>query len=78
MILGPKRFGQNVFHPSRFQHGAGGAPSDNTRSWGRRLFIRYYFLAGIAAGITVIIASHDPKVEEAADLVFEMKDGELV
>jgi peptide/nickel transport system ATP-binding protein len=29
-------------------------------------------------GITVIIASHDPKVEEAADLVFEMKDGELV
>jgi len=29
-------------------------------------------------GITVIIASHDPKVEEAVDLIFEMKDGELV
>ena len=29
-------------------------------------------------GITVIVASHDPKVEEAVDLVFEMKDGELV
>ena len=28
-------------------------------------------------GITVIIASHDPKVEEAVDLVYEMKDGEL-
>jgi peptide/nickel transport system ATP-binding protein len=29
-------------------------------------------------GITIIIASHDPKVEEAADLVFEMNDGELM
>jgi ABC-type lipoprotein export system ATPase subunit len=29
-------------------------------------------------GITVIIASHDPKVEEAVDLVFEMQDGELL
>jgi putative ABC transport system ATP-binding protein len=29
-------------------------------------------------GITVIIASHDPKVEEAVDLVFEMSDGELL
>jgi peptide/nickel transport system ATP-binding protein len=28
-------------------------------------------------GITVIIASHDPKVEEAVDLVFEMADGAL-
>jgi len=28
-------------------------------------------------GITIIIASHDPKVEEAVDLVFEMVDGEL-
>jgi len=28
-------------------------------------------------GITTIIASHDPKVEEAVDLVFEMVDGEL-
>jgi peptide/nickel transport system ATP-binding protein len=28
-------------------------------------------------GITVIIASHDPKVEEAVDLVFEMQDGVL-
>lgn len=29
-------------------------------------------------GITMIIASHDPKVEEAVDLVFEMNDGELM
>ena len=29
-------------------------------------------------GITVIIASHDPKVEEAADCVYELVDGELV
>jgi ABC-type lipoprotein export system ATPase subunit len=29
-------------------------------------------------GITVIIASHDPKVEEAADCVYELLDGELV
>jgi peptide/nickel transport system ATP-binding protein len=28
-------------------------------------------------GITIIIASHDPKVEEAVDLVFEMDDGAL-
>lgn len=28
-------------------------------------------------GITIIIASHDPKVEEAVDLVFEMVDGGL-
>jgi peptide/nickel transport system ATP-binding protein len=29
-------------------------------------------------GITVIIASHDPKVEEAADCVYELLDGKLV
>jgi putative ABC transport system ATP-binding protein len=29
-------------------------------------------------GLTVIIASHDPKVEDAVDLVFEMQDGVLV
>lgn len=29
-------------------------------------------------GITTVIASHDPKVEEAVDLVFEMVDGILV
>ena len=29
-------------------------------------------------GITVIIASHDPKAEEAADLVFELQDGQLL
>jgi putative ABC transport system ATP-binding protein len=29
-------------------------------------------------GITILIASHDPKVEEAVDLVFEMVDGELI
>ncbi|UCH59173.1 MAG: ABC transporter ATP-binding protein [Anaerolineales bacterium] len=28
-------------------------------------------------GITVIVASHDPKVAEAVDMVFELKDGEL-
>jgi len=28
-------------------------------------------------GITIIVASHDPKVEEAVDLVFEMVDGAL-
>jgi peptide/nickel transport system ATP-binding protein len=28
-------------------------------------------------GITVVIASHDPKVEEAVELVFEMQDGAL-
>jgi len=30
------------------------------------------------SGITVVIASHDPKVEEAADCVYELKDGCLV
>jgi peptide/nickel transport system ATP-binding protein len=30
-----------------------------------------------AMGITIVIASHDPKVEEAVDLVFEMSDGKL-
>jgi len=29
-------------------------------------------------GVTVIVASHDPKVEEAADRVYELKDGRLV
>jgi putative ABC transport system ATP-binding protein len=29
-------------------------------------------------GITVVIASHDPKVEEAADCVYELRDGLLV
>lgn len=29
-------------------------------------------------GITVIVASHDPKVAEAVDMVFELRDGELV
>jgi putative ABC transport system ATP-binding protein len=29
-------------------------------------------------GITVVIASHDPKVEEAADCVYELFDGKLV
>lgn len=29
-------------------------------------------------GIIVVVASHDPKVAEAVDLVFELKDGELV
>ncbi len=29
-------------------------------------------------GITVIVASHDPKVEEAADRVYELRDGKLV
>ncbi|NUM46643.1 MAG: ABC transporter ATP-binding protein [Anaerolineales bacterium] len=29
-------------------------------------------------GVTVVIASHDPKVHEAADVVFELKDGRLV
>jgi peptide/nickel transport system ATP-binding protein len=30
------------------------------------------------SGITVVIASHDPKVEEAADCVYELRDGSLV
>jgi putative ABC transport system ATP-binding protein len=29
-------------------------------------------------GVTVIIASHDSKVHEAADVVYEMRDGRLV
>ncbi|GAB4164071.1 MAG: hypothetical protein Fur0021_39540 [Candidatus Promineifilaceae bacterium] len=29
-------------------------------------------------GITVVIASHDPKVMEAVDQVFELKDGQLI
>jgi ABC-type lipoprotein export system ATPase subunit len=29
-------------------------------------------------GITVVVASHDPKVEEAADCVYELRDGVLV
>ena len=29
-------------------------------------------------GITVVVASHDPKVEEAADHVYELRDGQLV
>ncbi len=28
-------------------------------------------------GITILVASHDPKVHEAADLVFELQDGAL-
>ncbi|MBN1583552.1 MAG: hypothetical protein JXA89_22780 [Anaerolineae bacterium] len=28
--------------------------------------------------ITVIVASHDPKVEEAADCVYELRDGLLL
>jgi peptide/nickel transport system ATP-binding protein len=28
-------------------------------------------------GVTVVIASHDPNVHEAADLIFELKDGHL-
>jgi peptide/nickel transport system ATP-binding protein len=31
-----------------------------------------------ATGITVVIASHDPKVREAADWVLELRDGRLV
>ncbi len=31
-----------------------------------------------ATGVTVIVASHDPKVEEAADLVVLLEDGRLV
>jgi peptide/nickel transport system ATP-binding protein len=29
-------------------------------------------------GVTVVVASHDPNVHEAADLIFELKDGRLV
>jgi peptide/nickel transport system ATP-binding protein len=30
------------------------------------------------AGVTVVIASHDPTVHEAAELIFELKDGRLI
>jgi peptide/nickel transport system ATP-binding protein len=30
------------------------------------------------AGVTVVVASHDPNVHEAADYVFELRDGRLV
>jgi peptide/nickel transport system ATP-binding protein len=30
------------------------------------------------AGVTVVVASHDPNVHEAADRVFELKDGRLI
>ena len=33
---------------------------------------------GSRSGITVVIASHDPKVEEAADCVYELRDGRLI
>jgi putative ABC transport system ATP-binding protein len=29
-------------------------------------------------GVTVVVASHDPTVHEAADLIFELRDGRLV
>ncbi len=29
-------------------------------------------------GVTVVVASHDPNVHEAADWVFELQDGRLV
>ena len=29
-------------------------------------------------GVTVVVASHDPNVHEAADWIFELKDGRLV
>jgi putative ABC transport system ATP-binding protein len=29
-------------------------------------------------GVTVLIASHDPTVQDAADLLFELRDGRLV
>jgi peptide/nickel transport system ATP-binding protein len=37
-------------------------------------------LKGIAsqAGVTVVVASHDPNVHEAADWIFELRDGRLV
>ncbi len=31
-----------------------------------------------STGITVVVASHDPKVEEAADCVYELRDGALM
>jgi putative ABC transport system ATP-binding protein len=30
------------------------------------------------AGVTVVVASHDPNVHEAADWIFELRDGRLV
>ncbi|MCB8953467.1 MAG: ABC transporter ATP-binding protein [Ardenticatenales bacterium] len=32
----------------------------------------------LETGVTVVIASHDPKVMEAVDVVFELKDGRLI
>ena len=32
----------------------------------------------LATGATVLVASHDPKVREAADVVIELRDGSLV
>ncbi len=32
----------------------------------------------VQAGVTVVVASHDPNVHEAADCAFELKDGRLV
>ena len=32
----------------------------------------------IQAGVTVVVASHDPNVHEAADWLFELRDGQLV
>jgi putative ABC transport system ATP-binding protein len=29
-------------------------------------------------GVTVVVASHDPNVHEAADWLFELRDGQLV
>jgi putative ABC transport system ATP-binding protein len=29
-------------------------------------------------GVTVVVASHDPNVHEAADRILELKDGRLV
>jgi putative ABC transport system ATP-binding protein len=32
----------------------------------------------LATGATILVASHDPKVREAADVVYELQDGSLV
>jgi ABC-type lipoprotein export system ATPase subunit len=29
-------------------------------------------------GVTVVIASHDPNVRQAADRIYELRDGQLV
>jgi ABC-type lipoprotein export system ATPase subunit len=29
-------------------------------------------------GVTIVVASHDPNVHEAADLIFGLRDGRLV